>query len=980
MAVLDPFRSELVVVNPAEQAVLARVTARKADGTLHVPADGANPAVIALSAGEAVRADLEDLFGFRGDTFLEGWLEVSSNSAALDGSLIYSVPPLGSVAAVASPVQGMKEGLFCHLATALDYFTGLAVLNPGSLTANFTVVALDPGGTVLGSYSSVLAPGHRTSLLITEMIEASAGYGGGFIWLQSDQPLYLTSLFGSSRSGVLASSGVLANIPPQPVPSDYAPDPRPAPLSVEPRLAVLQPSAVQVFRAAGAAGAVQWMVNGHPGGSPEFGLVDAAGVYRAPEVLPSPPTLSITATTGAQTAGASVDLLTKNQLMSGLGTVQALAYLESLRTLYTAELVGGGAAAADGQGPRVSQQTAQTLIRDVTSGVPATVAALAGETVPAMLPLTASDGNEYLLLVARESGTLKRLNPRNGDLVTMVSGLEQPAAIALDEADGELLVAEATQVRVIPLELVTAAGTELPSPQQTIPGRRLLQEGFGQVVVDQCTGNVYGALPTAGTVLEFSRATGGVREVVSGLQRPTRLLGLYRRGVGCPSAFHLLVLERDAGFLTILIPASGFSRRWLEVSEAGPMLLLPPDNPFEPTDTLLVAEVVQGVQRLTRVPLTGVYSVRSVNPPPRNERAPCAIRQVTELDEGSIPAAVISGDGRWIFYSSWEDPAGRNADGSLEVFALDRLQRLRYQVTDSPEGETEVLSSGENGARVLVRSTAQLTPFAPPSGTHLYLLETASGQAWWIPVSGASTGLLDGAGDTVVFAASADPVGENADGGAEIFLLELPGQQLRQLSHSATGSAGRPALSADGEVVAWLTVDRVADTVSLQRWEASSGEVETVAVVGTAAEWEEIAAPLLNGTGSTLIFSSRADLLGENPTRHWMVYRVGSDGLPRRISPQGADSVAGSVDTAGQWTGILTRANAGRLNEDRNQEVGLLGVEAEPLRVVTRSRRTLNLPPMMDHDGNVLIFRSNGDYTARNPDRGAEIFVAECLP
>ncbi len=90
--------------------------------------------------------------------------------------------------------------------------------------------------------------------------------------------------------------------------------------------------------------------------------------------------------------------------------------------------------------------------------------------------------------------------------------------------------------------------------------------------------------------------------------------------------------------------------------------------------------------------------------------------------------------------------------------------------------------------------------------------------------------------------------------------------------------------------------------------------------------------------------------------------------------------MAGSVDTAGQWTGILTRANAGRLNEDRNQEVGLLGVEAEPLRVVTRSRRTLNLPPMMDHDGNVLIFRSNGDYTARNPDRGAEIFVAECLP
>ena len=43
--------------------------------------------------------------------------------------------------------------------------------------------------------------------------------------------------------------------------------------------------------------------------------------------------------------------------------------------------------------------------------------------------------------------------------------------------------------------------------------------------------------------------------VTENLMRPTRLLGLYRRGMTCPEAFQLLVVEADEDRLSLVIPS-----------------------------------------------------------------------------------------------------------------------------------------------------------------------------------------------------------------------------------------------------------------------------------------------------------------------------------------------------------------------------------------------------------------------------------------
>ncbi|MEJ2083986.1 MAG: hypothetical protein P8Y94_17975, partial [Acidobacteriota bacterium] len=196
MAVLDPFKMELVVVNTGDEATILT-------------------------------------------SFLDGWLEIASSSTEVAATAGYLIPGNNSYASVAGSSQGRTRALFSHLATSSPFFTGVAFLNSGSLAANVRVVAEKPDGTFLGSYATTLLPGQRISKLVDELIKPAANQGGGLVWVSSDVPIHMLSLFGSSVT--LA----LANIPPQPVPSSFVPGGSQNTLQVTPKLAVLQPNAQQ---------------------------------------------------------------------------------------------------------------------------------------------------------------------------------------------------------------------------------------------------------------------------------------------------------------------------------------------------------------------------------------------------------------------------------------------------------------------------------------------------------------------------------------------------------------------------------------------------------------------------------------------------------------------------------------------------------------------------------------------------------------
>ncbi len=545
LAVLGPFITEAVVGNFSEEAAIVTMTVYQGNGQIYTDEVQTNPVVIALDPGEISRSDLEQTFGFAGDSTLEGWLKVESTSASINGSISYSIPSLGPIASVSSVREGSRQALISHIGTTLGFFTGLATLNAGALAANVRVVASMPDSQVLGTFTTTLQPGERRSDLLSNIIPEAAGQAGGTIWVESDVPVYLTAIFGSLETGVFA------NVPPQPVPESFQPDAGIPQLEVRPSLAVLIPGQVQQFDltvAAGGVGPTQWGVNGVAGGSAEAGTISGAGLYTAPAVLPETQPVTIMAATDSQTVGASVDVQTKTLVFGGLGIVQSVAYLAGLERLYTSELSFG----ATPVGRRGTQGLEQSTIFDVTTGTQQMVSAFSDD-IPKMIPYRGVDGREYLLLAGRNSGTVRRLDPLTQGSVEVATGLNAPNALVLD-TNGNVLAAEADKVSVITASQINQ---DLNPLQVEGPsGARQIATGVAPtgIVVDQCTGDVYISQASTGKVLVIDRQTGEITVVASGLSGPTQMLALYRTGISCPDSLHLLVIEAGISPLTGLSP------------------------------------------------------------------------------------------------------------------------------------------------------------------------------------------------------------------------------------------------------------------------------------------------------------------------------------------------------------------------------------------------------------------------------------------
>jgi len=604
MAVLSSFQTELVLLNPGDTSTILTLEAHRPDGKIYGGADVSNnPVTQSLGPHELVRLDVETLFGFHGSNLLEGWVEVVSSSTEIVGTAGYRVPSVNSYASVAASAEGRTRALFSHVATRFPFFTGVALLNPGSLAANVKVVAEKPDGTVLGTFVTTLQPGQRLSKRIDELIPKSADQTGGLIWVSSDIPIHAISLFGSYQS--LA----LANIPPQPVPVSFQPGNGGAQLTVSPKLAVLQPGSQTSFKATGASGAVSWAVNGAPGGDATVGRIQTSGVYQAPANLPSSLPVTVTATAGDQMVGASVDLLRKEDVVAGLGIVRSVAYLASLKRLYSCEITGGTAGNSD----RLPQASISSELDNVTDGVKQRVRSFTGDEIVKLLPYQPPSGSEVLLLVAKTSGRVLRLNVASGSaVVEIATGLNAPTAAVVDPITGGLLVAEQNQVTLIPsvqLNQGLSTGASPEAVRGTDPGSfvKVASTGGSGIAVDPCDGTIYLSDHVNGRIVAVNRTNGSTSQVVSGLGGPGHLLGLQRSGLSCPDSFHLLVVEESADEVSLVVPSTGSVVSWLTATGIRDIAPLRLDSESGSIDGFYLAEIRNSTGYISRVTEPGVY-------------------------------------------------------------------------------------------------------------------------------------------------------------------------------------------------------------------------------------------------------------------------------------------------------------------------------------------------------------------------------------
>ncbi len=148
-------------------------------------------------------------------TITQGWVEISSDGARLIGSVAFGAAGPQNFASALPLADGVNRNVvFSHAASNATWFTGLALLNPGSLSTQATVDLYGADGSLQATVTTDVPAKGRTSRLLTELFPMLTGMDrtSGYIRVSSTWPLASFALFGTN------SLSVLSAIPAQPAP------------------------------------------------------------------------------------------------------------------------------------------------------------------------------------------------------------------------------------------------------------------------------------------------------------------------------------------------------------------------------------------------------------------------------------------------------------------------------------------------------------------------------------------------------------------------------------------------------------------------------------------------------------------------------------------------------------------------------------------------------------------------------------------
>jgi len=599
------------VQNMTGSDILVTLTAYKEDGSLFTaPTVKQNPVTQSIKAWGVLHAKLSDQtiadwFGFSASGLQVGWIKVETGSPAIHGFVEYSA---GSTRAlVPAQLKSYSKAIFSYQVQAAGYFTGLAILNPGSVATNVEITSIRGNATTHGKTQMVLKPGQKVSKLLYELVSESANSGDGSVFIKSDSATIATQLFGTG------TYSALANIAPQEVTTSFDPGQGFAKLTLSPLLSVVETGKKKQFTASGSVITPTW--SPEDGDPAKVGTISATGEFTAPSNKPDRHNLTVLAKAGALTAGATIDVVQREQLTGGLTLLTAVAYLENLSRFFIAEQQ------VLSSSPSVQYAASSTNTKisrvDPGSSTPQLLKTVNGDTVMKMLPFV--DGaNSYLILAGYDTGSIYRLNVATGSVATILTGLNKPTSLAFDPVTGNLLVAELSQISVVQRSQLTAPagpGSEFRAPTPYPRRLPVLNVASPQgIAVDNCSGAIYATLAD-GTLHEYKGINN--RIVVRGLNKPKQIQVIYRDGLPCSEGMTLAVIETSQ--ITLVYPASGRTEPLITgITGVQDITFFPSKNPYTPGGeaSIGLAEGPPGTRasQISEVAVGGVY--QAVPPSP----------------------------------------------------------------------------------------------------------------------------------------------------------------------------------------------------------------------------------------------------------------------------------------------------------------------------------------------------------------------------
>ena len=150
----------------------------------------------------------QNLFVNAAEELTQGFLEIKSDGVRLAGSVVFGDQGRVSFSSALPLESSLKKSVvFSQLASNDTYFTGLALLNPGSETAHATIEVFDQTGGLIVSATEEIPPLSRKSKLLTQYFPSLVGQNqsAGYVRVKSDLGMAGFALFGTHRLSALSA-------------------------------------------------------------------------------------------------------------------------------------------------------------------------------------------------------------------------------------------------------------------------------------------------------------------------------------------------------------------------------------------------------------------------------------------------------------------------------------------------------------------------------------------------------------------------------------------------------------------------------------------------------------------------------------------------------------------------------------------------------------------------------------------------------
>jgi len=361
----------------------------------------------------------------------------------------------------------------------------------------------------------------------------------------------------------------------------------------------------------------------------------------------------------------------------------------------------------------------------------------------------------------------------------------------------------------------------------------------------------------------------------------------------------------------------------------------------------------------------------------------------------------LAGDASRVIFVSDQNPLGQNPTGGEQIFAVDIGQGSVVQVTVEPETALAAFANfdiNDDGTQVVFVSSEDITGDNAGNFSNIFLAAT-DGSGVLQVTSNTGGPLRDPELSTepapqlsvIIFRSDNDLTGDNPLGNEQIFSINVDGSGLFQVT---TGNPIPEALafSDDGSTIAYQGLGDPLGTNADATREIFVVNIDGSGLAQLTMTAGDSYAPRISDDGGRVVFTSRAEVIpGGNADGNYEVYVANSDGTGlTQITSNARDSgtftsgAPGALDISGNGSYVVFGSIADLTGENPDTTHTIFwanvvsGEIGQPLREGTvrdgeTSRRADN--PHMTNDGNGILFDSATNYSFDSTGSDDKIFT-----